>query len=87
MQQQKNLKNLKHPTSQVTSHMSRVTCHLPPVTNTNSHRPFPPDSCIINSRLDPEGSLVRFRALLPEGQIGENLSTTKYNFLQGAEGR
>ena len=33
--------------------MSHVTCHLPPVTTANSHRPSPADSPIINSRLAP----------------------------------
>ena len=38
----------------VICHMSHVTCHLPPVPNTNSHRPFPADFLIIHSRLVPD---------------------------------
>ena len=34
--------------------MSCYACHLPPVTNTNSHRPSPADSPIIHSRLVPD---------------------------------
>ena len=59
--------------------ISHVTCHLPPVTIANSHRPSAADSPIIHRRLLPSVKIIRI--FEPKDKSPDTLAVIKnYNF-------
>ena len=66
--------------SQVTCHMSYVTCYLPPVTNANSQNPSPADCPIIQSRLIPDPkSSTHHTILWPQQTVRSSCWSLMFN--------